>query len=553
MATEPATSTIPRLQVEDPAGSRVVVIERRPFTIGRRSANDLVLMDPDVSRDHVEIVEHEGGLLLKDRASRFGTFVNGFQVSEHQLAPNDRITFGRGGRTEIVFLSGDGASATLSGAGFGSDLRQIALLLEALRGMGSGRVLDEVLALVLDSAIEVSGAERGFIMLANPEGVLEMKLARAQGKFTLPQTGFAISRKIPDEVFLTGRVREVRDLRDLPVRGDGTEADDHGQTIALGIRHILCTPLRLVRIVDRQDKPADERNIGVLYLDSRERGKFLSGMARAALEAMASEAASAIENARLYRETQEKVRIEQELRTAAQIQQALLPPPHKLGAFFEAVGSSVPCRAVGGDFFEYFAPPDGGFAFALGDVAGKGPPAALLAAVLQGILTGQAYSAVEPFEVMTRINNALLARGVESRFATAFYGHLSPEGVLTYCNAGHNPPLVFGADGVRRLEVGGMIVGLIPFATYEQDKVQLSPGDIVVVFSDGVTEAVNTSGEEFEEDRIREVVEPIRTDSIQKVQAALLRSVRDFSQGLSQSDDITVLVVGYRPQTAPVS
>ena len=225
----------------------------------------------------------------------------------------------------------------------------------------------------------------------------------------------------------------------------------------------------------------------------------------------------------------------------------LFRSPHKSGAFFEAMGTSVPCRAVGGDFFEYFDPPGGGFGFALGDVSGKGPPAALLAAVLQGILTGQAHSEAEPNTVMARINGALLTRGVESRFATAFYGHLSPEGQLTYCNAGHNPPLVIGEGGVRRLEVGGMIVGLFPGAEYEQETVQLVPGDVIVVFSDGVSEAVSATGEEFGEDRIRDTVLAVRHEAPEDIQRGLLQQVREFTRGAMQNDDITALVVTYRP------
>lgn len=534
-----AGSGVPRLQVEEQSGRRIVPLERLPFSIGRRSVSDLVLADPDVSRDHAEIIAAGDGFLLRERGSRFGTFVNGHQITEHRLIFNDRISFGRGGQTELIFLPADASVVSSAGAsGFGADLRQVGALLEALRGMGSGRVLDEVLALVLDTAIDVTGAERGLIMLASDGDVLEMKLARARDKITLPLTGFATSRKIPEEVFATGKEKIVADILDDKLA--------HEVTMALGIRQVLCAPLRLVRILDRAEAPSEPRNIGVLYLDSRECGKLLSKSARAALETLAIEAASAIENARLYRETLEKARLDQELRTAAQIQQALLPPPRKRGTFFEAMGTSVPCRAIGGDFFEYFDPTGGGFAFALGDVAGKGPPAALLAAVLQGILTGQAHSEADPQTVMTRINNALLSRGVESRFATAFYGHLTPEGLLTYCNAGHNPPLVIGADGTRRLETGGMILGLFPQAHYDQESLQLAPGDVIVVFSDGVSEAMSSTGEEFGEDRIRETVAAVRTHSAEEIHQDLFRRVREFTRGAVQNDDITAMVVSFR-------
>jgi sigma-B regulation protein RsbU (phosphoserine phosphatase) len=541
-----ASGAAPRLQVDETTGRRVVSIDHLPFLIGRRSVSDLVLHGGDVSRDHAEIVADGSAFVLRDRGSRFGVFVNGQRITEHRLIAHDRISFGRGGQTELTFYPADASAiSAVTASGLGGDLRQIGVLLEALRGMGSGRVLDEVLALVLDTAIDVTGAERGFIMLASDGDVLEMKLARARGQITLPLTGFATSRQIPEEVFTTGREKIVQDMLD-----ERNENQKHDRTIALGIRQVLCAPLRLVRILERAEAPSEPRNIGVLYLDSRERGTLLSKAARDALETLAIEAASAIENARLYRETLEKARLDQELRTAAQIQQALLPPPRKHGSFFDAMGTSVPCRAIGGDFFEYFDPPGGGFAFALGDVAGKGPPAALLAAVLQGILTGQAYSEADPHTVMTRINNALLSRGVESRFATAFYGHLSPSGLLTYCNAGHNPPLVIGDEGVRRLETGGMIVGLFPAAEYEQGSVQLAAGDVVVVFSDGVSEAMSIDGEEFGEDRIRDVVDAVRSQSPEAIHRELFQRVREFTRGAVQSDDITAVIIAFRQPPA---
>ena len=344
------------------------------------------------------------------------------------------------------------------------DLRQVAALLEGLRALGSGRVLDEVLALVMDSALEVTGAERGFIMLASAENEneLEFKIARGRGRVTLSGKGFETSRKIPEEVFATGQEKIVADLL------DGDLANVHMGTVALGIRHVLCTPLRLVRYLDKADMPNVEKRIGVLYLDSRERGALLSRAARAALETLATEAAVAIENARLYRETLEKARMEQELRIAAEIQQALLPEPRRKGAFFEAVGQSVPCRSIGGDFFDYVDLPNGAFGFAVGDVAGKGAPAALLTAVLQGVFASQASSGSSPSETLSRVNIALIRRAIESRFATALYAIIGPNGELTYCNAGHNPPMVFGRNGVERLEKGGLILGLFEHATFEE-------------------------------------------------------------------------------------
>src|SRR5262245_58950910 len=174
-----------RLEVNDGLGRRVIPIDKPQVTIGRRTENDLRLVGSDVSRDHAEIVQSNGGYLLRDRGSRYGTYVIDEQVSERVLANGDRIQFGRTSGTEVVFLTGEaGALTDRPPQTAVSDLRQLAALLEGLRALGSGRVLDEVLALVLDAAIEVTGAERGFIMLANQQEQLEMKLARARGRIT---------------------------------------------------------------------------------------------------------------------------------------------------------------------------------------------------------------------------------------------------------------------------------------------------------------------------------------------------------------------------------
>ena len=249
-----------------------------------------------------------------------------------------------------------------------------------------------MLSLVLDSAIEVSGAERGFIMLALESVDLEFKMARGRGHITLSGGSFATSRKIPEEVFRTGEPRIVADLL------DGDLANVHMGTVALGIRNVLCVPLRLVRYVDKAENVGEERRIGVLYLDSKEKGSLLSGSTRAALETLATEAAVAIENARLYRETMEKARMEQEMRIAAEIQQALLPKAARAGSYFRAAAASLPCRSIGGDFYDYVEMNDGSLGFALGDVAGKGPPAALLSAMMQGIFAAQAATSDEPVE-----------------------------------------------------------------------------------------------------------------------------------------------------------
>ena len=532
-----------RLQVTDTNGRRVVPLDKAVFIIGRRTAADLQLANADVSREHAEIARDGLRFLLRDRGSRYGTFVNGEQVTERPLEHGDRIRLGRTEGIELVFMT-DATATHASGlreaASDAGDLRQMAAILNGLRALGSGRVLDEVLTLVLDSALDVTKAERGFVMLARADGELEFKVARGLGRITLPGTSFTTSAKIPREVYLTGQSRIVGDLM------DGNLAGMHDGTIAIGIRHVLCVPLSVHPMSAGPGEGVAPRVIGVLYLDGRERSTMLSQATRSSLEAFATQAALAIESARLYAESAEKARLDRDLRIAADIQRALLPDGTYESGPVDLAAASIPCRTVGGDFFDYLEVGEHGFGFALGDVAGKGPPAALLAAAVQSNFAAQAPVSKDPADMMARINKALLRRAIEARFATMFYGAVSPAGALSYCNAGQEPPLVIRKDGIAWLEAGGPVLGLLSIATYEWETVNLQHGDLVIVCSDGVTEARNGAGEEFGRDLLVQALTGCHGAKPEVVLEQLLETVRRFSQGAAQGDDITALVLRYR-------
>ena len=526
-----------RLHITDPQGRRVVALSKPVFSIGRRTAADLQIASTDVSRDHAEIACEAGTFLLRDRGSRYGTFVNGERVTERPLAHGDRIRLGRTDGVELVFrLDDDESSALMSSASEVTDLAQMAAVLNGLRALGSGRVLEEVLTLVIDSAIDVTKAERGFIMLANTTGELEFRTARARGHVTLPGNSFTTSAKIPRDVFQSGRTQMVGDLLDADL------ASVHDGTIAIGIRHVICVPLVVSPMGDLQS----QRVIGVLYLDGRERSRMLSDATQGSLEAFATQAALAIESARLYAQAAEKAAIDRDLRVAADIQRALLPEPSYVGPVADLAASTVPCRTIGGDFFDYLELPDRGLAFVAGDVAGKGPPAALLAATLQSHFVAHAQVAGEPADTVARINKALLRRAIEARFATMFYGLVGSDGVLRYCNAGQEPPAHVRRDGVDWLEIGGPVVGLLDFATYEAGAAPLAPGDLIVVCSDGVTEARSVTGEEFGRDRVAAALVGVHGLSADAVLDRITSAVRQFSLGAAQSDDITALVLRYK-------
>jgi sigma-B regulation protein RsbU (phosphoserine phosphatase) len=161
------------------------------------------------------------------------------------------------------------------------------------------------------------------------------------------------------------------------------------------------------------------------------------------------------------------------------------------------------------------------------------------------VFTSQASSGTGPAITLSRVNQALIRRSVESRFATALYAVLSRDGSVTYCNAGHNPPLLWRKNEVTRLDKGGLILGLFEHAVFEEETVKLEPGDLLVAFSDGVTEALSVSGEEYGEARLLECVEANRSKSVPEVLDSILASVHAFTAGAVQSDDVTALVVRY--------
>jgi serine phosphatase RsbU (regulator of sigma subunit) len=410
------------------------------------------------------------------------------------------------------------------------ELRQLGLLLDGLRALGSGRVLDDVLALVLDSAITITGAERGVILLVDRDRKLDAKLGRGQGKLPLSMQFFDMDRAVSEKAFESGQ----------PV----IETGRHISVKSRDVKWIVALPLRLVHYVERADQRGPEEIIGVLYLDASGDRDAISYAAVKSLETLTAEAAIAIENARLYRQALDKARVEQELAVAAAMQQSLLPNSTRQGSFFTIAAASIACRTVGGDFFDYVDLASGAFGFIVGDVAGKGPPAALLAATTLGMFAVESMHADQPAELMSRLNRYIFSRAIESRFLTAFYATLTPTGVLTCANGGHNAPLLISRSETSRLEPAGMVLGIFEQADFEQTQVQMRLGDLVVAFSDGVTEALSDNGEEFGEERLQRLVQE-SAGSPQALVDRVISALRAFQNGAAQSDDVTVVVLRY--------
>lgn len=242
----------------------------------------------------------------------------------------------------------------------------------------------------------------------------------------------------------------------------------------------------------------------------------------------------------------EKARLDRELKTAADVQHALLSRIPRTGGHYEVAGDSYASRTISGDFFEYFDLPSGDFAVVFGDVAGKGPAAAILASMLQGIFAVEAPRAAGPSEALTLANRALLRHRLETQFATVVYAVLGADGSLTYSNAGHNAPMVMTGGKIRRLETGGPILGAFAEVKYAEGSLRLKAGDSLLMFTDGVTEAPNRAGEEFGEHRLLSEFRANAAERPAELVSRILAAAQHHSQSMEQSDDMTAVALRFR-------
>ena len=562
---EPA-ATPPRaepasLVVIDPNGHRTrVPIDPLPFQIGRNPENHLILRDSRVSRTHASIVFEDGDYVLKDCGSRHGLHVNGQRVSRHALRNSDRIEFGAQDSYALVFAL-DGAELKRlieqMGAagvaphgvqplpGVGGNLAKLRAILDLARTMQGSLSVDDVLASVVDAALAVTGAERGFLLLRS-EDRLETRVARRRDGRRLQDSDL----RVPREVLRLAleRRRELFHMNFDPLSGEETQASR--SVVDLELRSVVCVPL--VRIRTGQSDvtsvlSAGGETVGVLYLDSRLAAADLAGGNRELIQTLAIEASTVLENARLLEEERAKHRLDEELSLARTIQQSLLPRSLPTEGWLRASGSSVASRMVGGDYFDVTEVNPDCWSAVVADVSGKGAGSALLAALLQGALITATEHPSVLGRRMERLNRFLIERTGGEKYATVFYCLLDRDGRLSYVNAAHCPPLVVRSGGAQTgLDATGMPVGLVETADYAVAEVRLDPDDKLVVYTDGVTEAQNAAGEFFGKKRLQETLAAHSAEPCQAVYDAIQGAVSAFTEGAEQSDDITVLVLEYR-------
>lgn len=543
------------LEVIAPDGVRSVVrIDPMPFLIGRGSetGNHLQLSDRRISRQCAAIIFDGKIFHLEDRGQKRGLFVNGQKADLRMpLKDGDSISFGLPDSYEIVFKSNaavlpqlldkfEHASSTDMAAG---GLRKLNLLLEATLQIHSHTPLETILGNMVDQAISLTEADRGLLLEPGPDGNLRARVSRQRGGHTLTGEGME-----PSQTALRASVEQKRSIvtEDIAL-GDGNLAAAQS-IIAQRLRAIVVIPLFSMAQAREAEQPAaapaNATLLGVLYMDSRRPTAF-SRLERQILDALALEAGGVLENARLVEMERERERLEREIGIARDIQRALLPREFHPRSFFDVTGSNQSCLEVGGDYFDLFDLGEDRVAFVLADVSGKGLGAALMTTMLQGALSATTLGQ-EPVEMFAHINRFLCDHAQVERYATMFFAILDSKGNLEYVNAGHpSPVLVRGGDVDTPFPAECCPVGLIPGQTFTSSRVQLQRGDTLVLFSDGVSEAMDPDQREFGIDRLKESVQSHRTEPLPEIQEGVLDSVRQFARGARQADDVTLMLVRY--------
>ncbi|MEO8370642.1 MAG: SpoIIE family protein phosphatase [Candidatus Solibacter sp.] len=526
---------------------KTVALAGQRLSIGRSSAAELCFPeDAGLSRQHFAFEPEGEDWTVQDLGSKNGTFVNNIPLKARLiLKPGDRVTAGHlvivyepdaaGPNPGVVVFEGETSSPTtstvvtsLEGALSNQTLAierggpkasaPMQALIRAGQELSDNRPLNELFPVILDLAIQAVNAQRGVLLIQ--EG--DQLVPRAH-----KGDGFRISSAVRDRVMKERSSILVRDAQlDDAFKGRMSIVEQKVHTM-------MAAPLQ-----------TKDRIIGLIYLDSPYVLREFTKDDLSLLTVMANIAAIRIENARLAEVEQAERIMARDLSQAADIQGRMLPEiaPDVPGA--DLAGFNMACRTVGGDYYDFFKYPDGRVALTLGDVSGKGMPASLMMMALQARVQVLAEEPGNLAQFMTRINKATCAKCPSNRFITFFFSILNAAtGELVYGNAGHNPPIIIRANGdAEMLTGGGPVLGILSIAPYSEMQAQLNNGDMLVIYSDGVTEANNVAYEEFDEERFIEVLQANRTQSAQEIVQAVMKAVTEFAAGAPQADDITLLV-----------
>ena len=535
-APQPSSGIFPTLIFVQGNEQRTITLDHTPFSVGRKVDKDLVIADPRVSRDHAIIVSENGQFHVIDQGSKHGTFVNGERVERRQLERNDRLEFGARDVAYAVFHPQHGTSNTardflsqISGIHISdetSDLEKLTLFLEAARKLNTTGVLDEILVTLLDATLKLTHAERAYVFLHDEEGKLRLAAGRNSRAEPLLDDK-TISHSILEDALKANSEFLITDTsQSLDLAG-------RHSIVAFDLRTVIAIPLRKRQVQSVRSAGGDDV-MGALYVDSRFASRDISSVSNDILRAIATEAASLVENARLVQAEEAARRDQQELAIAASIQQRLMAVTIPEVPFARLEGRNLSCKEIGGDFFDALNT-DSGLAVVLADVSGKGVSAALLASTLQGMIYSQLSAGANLTQIVSAVNLFFTHKQIREKYVTMIIARIRKDGDLEYVNCGHVPPLLVCKGEVIRPSHGNLPVGLLPDAAFESDRYQLHTGDRLILVTDGVTEAENANGDFFDNDRLEAVA--AKSNSLNDIFAA----VDQFCGATPRSDDCTVV------------
>lgn len=539
-------SGFPALMFVQGSEQKRIVLNRSPFTVGRKIDKDLVIADPRVSRDHAQIMQEGAAFYLEDLGSKHGTFINGERIQRQKLERGDRLEFGARDAAYVLFNPAHAPSNTardflsqisvIGGKAETTELETLRLYLEAARKLNTAGVLDEILVTMLDVTLQLTRAERAYVFLKDDDGKLQLRAGRNYKQEPL----------LDDKTISHSTLEEsMRSNSEFVVSNTGGELDvaSRQSIVAYDLRTVVCIPLRRLQVHATRDAqtPMPVSNageaMGVLYVDSRA-SRDISGLSKDILHEIAIEAASLIENARLVQAEEEARRYQQELSIAASIQQRLMQVKIPEVPFAKIRPRNLQCKEIGGDFYDAVNTKDG-LAVVLADVSGKGVSAALMASTLQGMIYSHLIAGMSLLDVVTAVNRFFTERMGGEKYATLLLVRLRRDGELEYVNCGHVPPLLVCAGEVMRPPHGNVPVGLLAAASFESATCQMKSGDRFILVTDGVTEAENAAGDFFEDSRLEAAA--AKSPTLEGIFAA----VTEFCAGNPLSDDCTVVELSY--------
>lgn len=522
--------------------------------IGRSSDCDVAISDRFLSRRHARLLRRDGEWLVEDLGSRNGTLVNGVPIEEARtVGAGDEIRLS-GSTLQLhhrATLSGDAHDGSLgghtifrpaseliqdsTGSGVGAtasaeELRgyadRLRLLNDVHRALAASLALDELLELILNAAFEHLSPEEAVIFLRDADGEYQ----RVADRLTTDQDGGHLcSRTLVREVAEKGLAALVLDA----------ETDERfGQAQSLlvsGVRSLVAAPL------------ADsEGSLGMIALSSRLHRRQFSEQDMELLVSLAAVAALRVRNLALAEEAAERRRMARELDLARQIQVALLPDSLPGPAGYELHGHNVPSRGVSGDIYLVRERgPSDGLLLLVADVSGKGMAASLLTASFEALAAGPIDEGLGAGDILERVNHLLHRRTLASKYVTVFVASVEIEsGELAYANGGHNPGVLVRAGGeIERLGATGTPVGLLPEAVYGTERVALAPGDTLVLYTDGITEAEDAQDEEFGLERLEAICRDHRKAPLAELTAAIESGLGEFVGERVPADDRTLVLL----------